>query len=131
MNGYPCFYGYQSSIFHASMDIRLDILGFLWISMHCLAMDSRSRACSDPTPPPKHCIAYRRILVIREDHLVFRAQLVPQAPEPAVALLRLAARRCGGRLGSRGRSWGPRRGRDCGRGRDLALNWAGIHRLGA
>jgi len=28
---------------HAFMDIHLDILGFLWISMHRLAMDSRSR----------------------------------------------------------------------------------------
>jgi len=33
-------YGYQSSIIHAFMDI----LGFIWISMHWLAMDSRSRA---------------------------------------------------------------------------------------
>jgi len=30
MNGYPCFYGYHSSIIHAFMDIHLDILGFLW-----------------------------------------------------------------------------------------------------
>jgi len=28
------FYGYQSLIIHAFMDIHLDILGFLWISMH-------------------------------------------------------------------------------------------------
>jgi len=28
------FYGYQSSIIHAFMDIHLDILRFLWISMH-------------------------------------------------------------------------------------------------
>jgi len=34
------FYGYQSSIIHAFMDI----LGFLWIFMYSLAMDSRSRA---------------------------------------------------------------------------------------
>ena len=27
------FYGYQSSIIHAFMDIHLDILGFLWISI--------------------------------------------------------------------------------------------------
>jgi len=37
------FYGYQSSIIHAFVDIHLDILGFLWISMHLLAMDSRSK----------------------------------------------------------------------------------------
>jgi len=39
------FYGYQSSIIHSFMDIHLDILGFVWISMHWLALDSRSRAC--------------------------------------------------------------------------------------
>jgi len=33
MNGYPCFYGYQSSIIHAFMDIHLDILGFQFISI--------------------------------------------------------------------------------------------------
>jgi len=31
----------QSSIIYAFMDIHLDILEFLWISMHWLAMDSR------------------------------------------------------------------------------------------
>jgi len=36
-------YGYQSSIIHAFMDTPLDINGFLWIYMHGLAMDSRSR----------------------------------------------------------------------------------------
>jgi len=51
-NGYPytinihewisTFYGYQSSINNASTDIHLDILGFLRISMHRLATDSRS-----------------------------------------------------------------------------------------
>jgi len=35
--------GYQSSIIHDFMDIHLDIIGFLWISMHWLAMDSQSR----------------------------------------------------------------------------------------
>jgi len=34
---HPCF-----------MDIHLNILGFLWISMHWLAMDSRSRATLNP-----------------------------------------------------------------------------------
>jgi len=43
MHEYPYFYGYQSSIIHIVMDIRLDILAFLWISMHLLPMDSRSR----------------------------------------------------------------------------------------
>jgi len=37
------FYAYQSSIFHAFMGNHLDILRCLWISMHRLAMDSRSR----------------------------------------------------------------------------------------
>jgi len=37
------FYGYQSSVIHASMNIHLDIHGFLQISMHWLAMDPRSR----------------------------------------------------------------------------------------
>jgi len=43
INGHTSFYGYHSSIIHAFMDIHLDILGFLWISIHWLAMDSRSR----------------------------------------------------------------------------------------
>jgi len=34
MNGYACFYEYQSSIIHVFMDINLDILGFLGISVH-------------------------------------------------------------------------------------------------
>jgi len=37
------FYGYQSSIIHAFINIHLDIYWFLWISMHGLSMDSRSR----------------------------------------------------------------------------------------
>jgi len=37
------FYGYQSSIIHAIKDIHLDILEIVWISMHLVAMDSRSR----------------------------------------------------------------------------------------
>jgi len=40
MSGYPCLYGYRSWIIHAFMDIHLDIIGFLWKSMHWLAMDS-------------------------------------------------------------------------------------------
>ena len=43
MNGYQYFYGYQSSIIQAFMDSHLDILGFLWIPLHRLAVDSRSR----------------------------------------------------------------------------------------
>jgi len=44
-NKYPwTFCEYQSSIIHVFMDIHLDILGFLWISMYWLAMDSRSMA---------------------------------------------------------------------------------------
>jgi len=43
INGYSWFYGYQFSIIYAFMDIHLDILGCLWISMHWLAIDSRSR----------------------------------------------------------------------------------------
>jgi len=31
-------YGYQSSIIHAFMNIHLDILGFLWVSMHWLGL---------------------------------------------------------------------------------------------
>ena len=34
MFGHPCVYGYQSSIIRAFMHIHMDILGFLWISMH-------------------------------------------------------------------------------------------------
>jgi len=41
------FYGYQHSIIHTFMDIHMNILGFLWISMYWLAMDSRSRGCRD------------------------------------------------------------------------------------
>jgi len=37
---YPCFYGYPFGYPWISMDI----LGFLWISIHWLAMDPRSRA---------------------------------------------------------------------------------------
>ena len=40
---YPCFYEYPFGYPWISMNIHLDILGFLWISMHWLAMDSRSR----------------------------------------------------------------------------------------
>jgi len=63
MDRYPCFYGYQSSIIHAFMDIQIDIHafmdiylnthafmdihGFLWLSLHGLAMDIRSRAACD------------------------------------------------------------------------------------
>jgi len=38
------FYGHHSSIIHSFMDIRLDILEFLCISMHWLAMLSQSKA---------------------------------------------------------------------------------------
>jgi len=34
MNRYPWFHGYLPSIIHAFKDIHLDILEFLWISMH-------------------------------------------------------------------------------------------------
>jgi len=51
-NGYPCLYGYQSSIIHDFIDIHSDIHWFLWISMHGLAMDSRSRDWLRPYPPP-------------------------------------------------------------------------------
>jgi len=34
--------GYQFSNSHAFIDIHLDIYGFLWISIHRLAMDSRA-----------------------------------------------------------------------------------------
>jgi len=37
------FCGYQSSIIHAYNDIHLEIHWFLWMPMHGLAMDSRSR----------------------------------------------------------------------------------------
>jgi len=46
-NEYPWIdihvYGCPSSIIHDCMNILWDILGFLWISMHRFAMDSRSR----------------------------------------------------------------------------------------
>jgi len=42
-NGYSCFYGYKSSIIHYFKDIHSDIHRFLWISLHELAMVSRSR----------------------------------------------------------------------------------------
>jgi len=47
-NNYPwmnfhVFMDISISIIHDFMDIHLDILGFLWKSMHWLAMDSRSR----------------------------------------------------------------------------------------
>ena len=48
MNGYLCFCGYQSSIIHAFMNIHLNILWFPWISIHWLAVDSRSRVECDP-----------------------------------------------------------------------------------
>jgi len=41
-NGYPCFYGYKSSIIHCFKDIHLDIHLFLWMYLHGLATDSRS-----------------------------------------------------------------------------------------
>jgi len=37
------FYGYQSSVIHSFMYSHLDILRFIWISMHWLAMGSRSQ----------------------------------------------------------------------------------------
>ena len=42
MDDIHSFYGYQSSIIHAFINIHLDIHWFLWMSMHGLAMDSRS-----------------------------------------------------------------------------------------
>jgi len=63
------FYGYLSSIIHASMDIHWDTHGFLWISMHWLAMDSRSR---ESTPPPLKLLipgsrVYRRLMCERNN----------------------------------------------------------------
>jgi len=52
MDGYPCFYRCQSSIIHAFMNIHFDILGLLWISMHLLAMDFRSRDLHFPISFP-------------------------------------------------------------------------------
>jgi len=49
------FYGYQSSITHAFIDIHLDVHWFLWISMHELALDSRSRVCFRT---PATCVAH-------------------------------------------------------------------------
>jgi len=64
------FNGCKSSIIHASMDIHLDIHGFLWISMHRLAMDSRSRVVASEFRTLFHSVCLekekRNMPVVRE-----------------------------------------------------------------
>ena len=52
MGGYPRFYGYQSSIIHAFMDIHLDIIGFLWISMHGFSIQGSCNVFERMNFPP-------------------------------------------------------------------------------
>ena len=51
MNGYPCFYDYQSLIVYAFVDIHLDIHRFLCTCMQGLVMDPRSRVLLSQNRP--------------------------------------------------------------------------------
>jgi len=66
--------GYTSSIIHACMDINSDILGFLWISMHLIAMDSQSWVATGKIAcaPSVRKIGLRSVIVtLRKTNLIY------------------------------------------------------------